>query len=128
MRAAAEIEPLALLVDLQILVFRNGIDQLDLEVLALLAEELLGLLAAPDLLRERRVLGDDLAHLLFDLAEIVGLERLRLGEVVVEAVLDHRADRHLRAGPQRLHGFGHDVRGVVPDQLERFRGRCARRT
>ena len=87
----------------------------------LLAEELLGLVAAPELLGEGRVPGDDLAHLLLDLGEIVGVERLLLGEVVVEAVLDHGADRHLRARPQRLHGLRHDVRGVVPDQLERFR-------
>ena len=43
------------------------------------------------------------------------------GEVVEEAVLDHRADRHLRAGPQRLHRLGHHMRGVVPDQLQRAR-------
>ena len=55
------------------------------------------------------------------LASVFGLERLLLGEVVVEAVLDHGADGHLRAGPQRLHRFRHHVRGVVPDQLERFR-------
>ena len=37
-RAAAEIEPVALLVDLDLLVCRNGVDQLDLEQLALVAE------------------------------------------------------------------------------------------
>ena len=64
---------------------------------------------------------DDLVHLGFDLGEVVGVERLLLGEVVEEAVLDHRADGHLGAGPQRLHGLRHHVRGVVPDQLQRFR-------
>ena len=53
-------------------------------------------------------------------AEVVGMERLRLGEVVVEAVLDHRADGHLGAGPQRLHGLRHHVRRIVPDELERL--------
>ena len=48
------------------------------------------------------------------------MERLLLGEVVEEAVLDHRADGHLGAGPQRLHGFRHHVRGIVPDQLQRL--------
>ena len=47
-RAAAEIEPVALLVDFDRLVFRNGVDQLDLEILALVAEHFLGLLARPD--------------------------------------------------------------------------------
>ena len=35
MRAAAEVEPFALLVDLEILVVGDRVDQLDLEVLAL---------------------------------------------------------------------------------------------
>src|SRR5262249_47085605 len=68
-RAAAEIQPFALLVDLDVLPLGDGVDQLDLEVLAALLEEVLGLLAAPDLLGERRILGDDLAHLLLDLGE-----------------------------------------------------------
>ncbi len=53
--------------------------------------------------------------------KILGRERLVPGEVVVEAVLDHRADGHLRAGKQRLHRLGQHVRGVVPDELERAR-------
>ena len=60
-RAAAEIEPVALLVDLDLLVGRNGVDQLDLEVLALVAEDVLGLVARPDFLGERFVARDDLA-------------------------------------------------------------------
>ena len=67
-RAAAEIEPVALLVDLQLLVCRDGVDQLDLEVLALVAEHLLGLVARPHFLGEGFVARDDLAHLLFDRA------------------------------------------------------------
>ena len=51
-RAAAEIEPVALPVDLQVLARRDGVDQLDLEVLALLLEHALGLVARPDLLGE----------------------------------------------------------------------------
>jgi hypothetical protein len=39
-------------------------------------------------------------------------------EVVVEAVLDHRADGHLRARPQLLHGFCHHMGRIVPDQLQ----------
>ena len=38
-RAAAEVEPVALLVDLDLLVLRDGVDQLDLEQLALVAED-----------------------------------------------------------------------------------------
>ena len=45
MRAAAEVEPVALEIDLDRLVAGNGVDQFDLEGLALVAEHLLGLLA-----------------------------------------------------------------------------------
>ena len=119
-RAAAQIEPLALLVDLQIFTRGDCIDQLDLEQLALLLEEILRLLPAPELLRERRVARDDLVHLRFDLRQVVGMKRLRLGEVVEESILDHRTDGHLRARPQRLHGFGHHVRRIVTDEFQRF--------
>ncbi len=120
-RAAAEVEPVALLVDLDLLVLRDGVDQLDLEQLALVAKDLLRLVAAPDLLGERSVARDDLAHLLLDRLEVLRGERLVAEEVVIEAVLDHRADGDLGAGPQRLHRLGQHVGGVVADELERAR-------
>ena len=70
-RAAAEVEPVALVVDLDRLVAGNGVDQLDLEALALVAEHLLGLLAVPHLLGEGFVARDDLAHLLLDRREVL---------------------------------------------------------
>ncbi len=118
-RAAAEVEPFALIVDLQILSFRDRVDELDLVAFALGGEDFLGLFARPDLLGEGSVARNDFLHLLFDLRQIVRREGLVLGEVVIEAVLDHRADRDLRAGPELLHGFGHDVGRVVADELER---------
>ena len=121
MRAAAEVEPVALLVDVERLVLRDGVDELDLEGLALVAEHALRLLARPDLLGERPIARNDFAHLLLDRGEVLGRERLVPEEVVVEAVLDHRADRDLGAGPERLHRLGKHMRGVVADELERAR-------
>ena len=118
-RAAAQIEPVALMVDLQVLVFRNGIDQLDLVGLALVAEHLPCPRAIPHLLGEGPVARDDLAHLLFDRREILRRERLVAGEVVVETVLDDRADRDLGAGPKLLHRFGQHMRGVVANEFQR---------
>ena len=118
--AAAEIGPCALRVDLEVLARWNGVDQLDLEQLALALEEGLRLVAAPHLLGEGRVAGDDLAHLLLDLRQVVRVERLGLGKIIIEAVLDHGADGDLGAGPQLLYGFGQHVGAVVPDQLERL--------
>ena len=55
----------------------------------------------------------------FDRRKILRRERRIAGEVVIEAVLDRRSDRHLRAGVERLHRFGQNVGGIVPDHLPR---------
>ena len=118
-RAAAQIEPVALVIDLDRLVAGNGVDQFDLEGLALVAEHLFCLLAVPDVFRKGFVARNDLAHLLLDRGKIFRRERLVAEEVVVKTVLDHRADGDLGARPQRLHRFGQHVRRVMPDQLQR---------
>ena len=120
-RAAAQIEPVALLVDPDFLVRGDGIDQLHLEQLALVAKNAFGMLARPHFPGERLVARDDLAHLVFDRAEILRRERLVAEEIVVEAVLDHRSDGHLRTRPQGLHRLGENMGGVVADQLQRAR-------
>ena len=120
-RAAAEIEPVALLVDFYLLVRGDGVDQLDLEQLALVAKGFLRLVARPDLLGEGFVAGDDLAHLLFDGGEVFRREWLVAEEVVIKTVVDHRPDGDLCSRPQRLHCFGEHVRGIVADEFERPR-------
>ena len=57
---------------------------------------------------------DDLAHSLLDVLKIAGLERRRHVEVVVEAVLDRRADPELGLRGHVLNRLGHDVGGGVP--------------
>ncbi len=118
-RTAAQVEPLALLVDLDLLVLGDRVDQLDLEHLALVGEDLLGLVPRPHLLGEGGVAPDDLAHLLFDRRQVVGGERLVAEEIVIEAVLDHRPDGDLRAGIELLHGLGHHMGGIVADEFQR---------
>ena len=128
MRPAAEVEPFALPVDLQVLAFGNRVDELDLEMLALVAEHLL----ASSRLHTSLVKGASramISRILASMAgKVLGRERLVAGEIVIEAVLDHRADGHLGAGIERLHGFGEDMRGVVADELERARIVARRRT
>ncbi len=53
--------------------------------------------------------------------EILRRERLVAEEIVIEAVVDHRADGDLRAGPQCLHRFGEHMRGIVANKFERAR-------
>ena len=118
MRTAAEVEPIALLVDLQILVSGNCIDEFNLEGLAMRLEPGLGLVACPDFLGERFVAGDDLGHFFFDRGEILRRKRLRPIEIVIKAVLDHRPNRDLSAGKERLHRLGEDMRGIMADEFE----------
>ena len=87
-----------------------------LKVSPFFGEELLRGVAIDHLAGERAVARDDLAHLGLDLRQIVRRERLVAREVVIEAVLDDRADGHLRAGIELLHRLGHHMRRVVADQ------------
>ena len=58
---------------------------------------------------------DDLLHLLLERGEIFGSEGLCDVEVVVEAVLDRRADPELGLGKEILHSLCEHVRGRMPD-------------
>jgi hypothetical protein len=120
-RPAAEVKPVALKIDPQLLVLGNGLDELDLEHLALGLEHAAGPIAVPYLLGERAVARDDLTHLRLDRREVLGRERLVAEEVVIEAVLDDRPDRHLCAGEQLLHRFRQHVGAVMADELQRGR-------
>ena len=59
--------------------------------------------AREDLLVDRGRALRDAAHLLLDLAEVLVGQRLRQIEVVVEAMLDRRANSCLGAGPDVLY-------------------------
>ena len=118
MRTAAQIEPVALFVDIDLLIFRNGVDQFDFETLTHVGEDALGVGARPHFFGEWLVARDDLAHLFLDRREVLRCEWLVAKKVVVEAVVDHRADGDLRARPQRLHGFGEHMRRVMADEFE----------
>ncbi len=119
-RPAAQVGPFALFVDGDRLALGQVADQFGLIGFAERLEVGDGLVAVPDLTLQRGAPVDDLGHLLLDLREVVGRERLVAGEVVVEAVLDGRADRHLSAGEEFLHRLGQHVGGVVTDGLQRL--------
>ncbi len=52
--------------------------------------------------------------------EVVRRERALVGEVVVEAVVDHRTDGHLRAWEEALHGLAEQVRRGVAEDVQRL--------
>ena len=67
--------------------------------------------------------GRQLFHALLDGREVFRGERTLVGEVVVEAVLDHRADGDLGVREQLLHGLGQEVRRGMAHHLQAFRDR-----
>ena len=116
--AAAEIHPGALLVDGELLALGQVLDNLYLVVLAHVAEQFDGALAAHDQALHCQVVLDDLLHALLDLLQIFRGEVVATGEVVIEAVLDHRTDRHLGTGKQLLHRHRQQVGGGVTNDLQ----------
>lgn len=64
----------------------------------------------------------DLLHLLLDGLEVLGRERPLDVEVVVEAVLDGRADAELGLGEELLHRLRHHVRGGVAQDVQAVLG------
>ena len=118
-RAAAQIEPGTLMVERDRLARGDVVEQLELVLLALRREAPPGLVTAHDLAPERPVGGDDLGHARLDPREVLGVERLVAREVVVEPVLDRRADRHLGPRVEILDRLGHDVGAVVADDRQR---------
>src|SRR5438105_3760402 len=103
-RAAAEIGEVALRVEGDSALGR--VDELDLVRLVVAGEVALGLFGV-DLFALPGAAFLQLApDLLFDSLERLLADRLRELEVVVEAVLDRRADRDLRAGVETTNGLG----------------------
>ena len=119
-RPQAHVEPVALLVDRDLLVLRQLVGPLGLELLAVLAEVVLDLRAIPHRALDRQVAVDDLGHALLDLREVLGREGLVADEVVVEAVLRRGAERDLRAGEEFLHRLRQHVRRIVAQQFQRI--------
>jgi hypothetical protein len=97
------------------------LDQLHFERLALRGEELLRLLARPDLPLVDQILRRQLLHLLLDGVEIFGHERPIDDEVVEEPFIGGRTDTALRAGKQLRHRGRKEVRRAVPIERQRFR-------
>jgi hypothetical protein len=115
-RATAEVDERPVGVRRDHLVRAQVVDALQLE--RVVGEALLGLGAVHLLAHEGELLGDHLAHRRLEGGEVVGRERRRDLEVVVEPVLDGRAEADPGVGPDAAHGRGQDVGGRVPEHLE----------
>ena len=119
MRTTTEIRETALRVERDLPV--GGVDQLDLVPLRLCLEPREGLVAADLLAGPGAALGELAPDLVLDRLEVRLVDRLGELEVVVEAVLDRRADRDLHTRMQPTHGLGEQVRCRVAQHRERVR-------
>src|SRR5450759_1135160 len=108
-RTAAEVDEVLLLVAREA-ALGNTRDDLDLERIALGLEDLHGLGLRHFLANDDVVLGDDLLHLRLDLLEVFRSERPAGIEVVIETVLDGRADADLHAREEPLYRVRAEMR------------------
>src|SRR5690606_5383219 len=117
-RAPAQVHEGTVPVDRDDLVLAELLEALQLQ--RIVREEFACLLLGDDLALERIVAADHLLHPLLDLGELIGRERLGHVEVVVEAVLDRRAEADLRLRTHLPHRRGEDVCRGVPEDVERL--------
>ncbi len=120
-RAAAEVHEGAVAVEGDRLALGQVADQLFLVVLALEVIER-GLAGREDRVLEALIGRDVGAHPLLDRRQVVGREGAGQVEVVVEAILDRRADAELGFGEEFEHRLGHDVRRRVAHPFEIVHG------
>ncbi len=117
-RSAAKIGEPAFGVERDVFVGRDRRDDLRLVVLAEGLEVAHRVVARHQSARDRLIQARELRHLLLDRDKILGRERPLVGKIVIEPVLDHGADGHLRVGKQFLDGIGQEVRSRMADNLE----------
>ncbi len=118
MRAAAEVVPVAVIVDPDLLIRRQILDDLRLVLFTEPQEVGHSFVAVPNSAPRRQVLLDKLSHLGLDARQVFGREWLVAGEIIEESVLDVRADRDLRAREQGLDRLGQKMRGVMTNEVE----------
>ncbi len=121
MRAPAQVGEVALRIEGNRLVVRDGTDDLRLVVLTLALEEFHGFVAIPDLALDFDIAFRNFRHALLDRGKILGRERTFIGKIVVEPVLDHRADGDLGVRVEFLHGVGEQVGGRVAQDIDAVR-------
>ena len=119
-RAAAHVDVFFVVIQAHRFFVGHVFDQAQLVVLATRLEDRNDFLARCHALDDVVVLLDQLAHACLDRLEIRGSKRSLVGDVVVEPVVDHRADHHLRGRIQLLERMSEQVRERVTDDLETF--------
>jgi hypothetical protein len=101
-----------------LLIGRNGTDQFGLVFFAEIEEKLDRIITRPDFAADRDIPFGQLGHTLFDGHQVFRCKRTLVGEIIIEAVFDDRANGDLRLGEQLLDCIGQQVGGRVADNFQ----------
>ncbi|MNH05353.1 hypothetical protein D3C79_646730 [compost metagenome] len=124
-RTAAHVDVFFVVVQAHGLFIRHVFDQAQLVVFATGLEHVDDFGARGHLLDHVVVFFDQLHHALFDGGHVFWGEGALVGDVVIEAFVNDRADHHLGGRVQLLHGVANQVGARVTDDLQSlfiFRG------
>ncbi|MNP38756.1 hypothetical protein D3C76_1322920 [compost metagenome] len=118
MRAAAHVDVFFVVVQAHGLFVRHVFDQAQLVVFATGLEHVDDFGARGHLLDDVVVLVDQLVHALFDGCHVVRREGTLVGDVVIEAFVDHRANDHACRRVQLLDRVANQVRARVANDFQ----------
>ena len=117
MGPAAQIHPLALLVDSDLLITRQVFNDLHLVVLTHIAKNFDRPVAGADDALNSQIVGGDLGHALFNGLEVFRREVVARRKVVIKTVLNGRSDSDLRAREELLYRLRQQVSGGVTNNF-----------
>src|SRR4030042_2148663 len=112
MRTPAQIQKFSLLVK-GYLVIGESFDQLNVIVFTPLREQLPSFFPRNRPAHDGQIALDDLFHFGFNAGKIFGRETAGQIKIVIESVLDRRADGDLRLWKKTLNCMGHDMRSAM---------------
>ena len=117
-RATAHVDIFFVVIQAHGLLVRHVFHQTQLVVLATGGEHVDHFGARRDFLDDVVIFLDQCMHALFDGRQVVRSERTLVGDVVIEAFVDDRADDHLRGWVQLLDRMANQVRARVANDLQ----------
>ncbi|CRM89689.1 hypothetical protein [Pseudomonas sp. 22 E 5] len=116
--ATAHVDVFFVVVQAHGLLFRHVFHQAQLVVLATGGEHVDHFGARRDLLDHVVIFFDQLVHALFDRSQVVRSKRPLIGDVVIEAFFNDRADHHFRGWIQLLDRVANQMRARVANDLQ----------
>ena len=121
MRAAAHVDVLEVVIESRMIIPADVLLE-DLHLVGFIAglEDIVGLLPGNLFLYDVVFLGSELVHALLKVLQLLVGERVINVDIIIEAVLDHRADCHLGIGIKLLEGMPEQMGTGVADNLHAF--------